>query len=65
MRRAIKSVVDRNVSGGGTKYDDSMMSRGSSGCVPVMVKYGDTPIRRRTVTCSAQNTVLSALDHFD
>ena len=33
-----------------------MISNGRSECVPVAAKYGEQPIRRLTVTLSAQNT---------
>ena len=64
-RLAIKSVVERIESGGGLRYVASMMSRGINGCVPVMIKYGETPKRFQIVMRSAQKTEYSDWNHFD
>jgi hypothetical protein len=50
-------------SGGGRRYVASEMSNGRRGCDPVAAKYGEQPIRLRTVTRSAQNTVWAHCDH--
>jgi len=55
-RQVMRSVVDNTESGGGNRYDASMMSKGNSGCVLVTAKYGEHPMQCLTVTLSAQNT---------
>jgi hypothetical protein len=48
--------VDKIELGGGMRYVASRKLRGSSGCAPVVVKYGERPIRLLFVTLSAQMT---------
>ena len=38
------------------------MSRGNSGCVPVVAKYREQPIHRRTVTRSAHMTEVTTVE---
>jgi hypothetical protein len=42
--RAIRLVDERIESGGGWRYVASEMSRGISGCKPVIAKYGEQPM---------------------
>jgi hypothetical protein len=61
---AMRSVDERMESGGGWRYVTSEMSRGISGCKPVIVKYGEQAMHSRTVTLSAQKTECAPTDHL-
>ena len=61
---AMRSVVDRVASGGGSRYVASTMSSGINGCVPVAAKYGEHPKRRLVVILSAQNTAYATWLHL-